>query len=87
LFTIQIGHPRRTPRDCHASEFAIPEVSQDRFAVRTPAGSGEGPPTMHTAYVRAGPVLLVVHTGADDSTGLDDAAITTMITKAVDKLP
>jgi len=37
------------------SEFAIPEVGQDRFAVSTPAGSGEGPPpTMHTAYVRAG---------------------------------
>ena len=42
---------------------------------------------LHTAYVRAGPVLLVVHTGAEDSTGLDDAAITTMITQAVDKLP
>ena len=69
------------------SDFAIPEVGQDRFAVRTPAGSGEGPPTMHTAYVRAGPVLLVVHTGADDSTELDEAAITTIITQAVNKLP
>jgi hypothetical protein len=69
------------------SDFAIPEVGQDRFAVSTPAGSGEGAPTMHTAYVRAGRVLLVVHTGADDSTGLDDVAITTMITQAVNKLP
>ena len=69
------------------SAFAIPEVGQDRFAVSTPAESGEGPPTMRTAYVRAGPVLLVVHTGADDSTQLADAALTKIITRAVDKLP
>lgn len=69
------------------SSFAIPKVGQDRFAVSTPTESGEGPPTMHTAYVRAGPVLLVVHTGADDSTQLGDAAITKIITQAVDKLP
>lgn len=69
------------------SGFAIPEVGQNRFAIATPPESGEGPPTMHTAYVRAGPVLLVVHTGADDSTQLNDAAITKIITQAVDKLP
>lgn len=69
------------------SSFAIPEVGQDRFAVSTPTESGEGPPTMHTAYVRAGPVLVVVHTGADDSTQLADAAIRRIITQAVDKLP
>lgn len=68
-------------------DYPIPEVGQDRFAVSTLAGSGEGPPTMHTAYVRAGPVLLVVHTGADDSTQLDDAAIDRIITQAVDRLP
>jgi len=28
-----------------------------------------------------------VHTGADDSTQLDDAAIATIITQAVEKLP
>jgi hypothetical protein len=69
------------------SDYPIPEVGQDRFAVSTPGDSGEGPPTMHTAYVRQGPVLLVVHTGADDSTKLDDAAIATIITQAVDRLP
>ena len=69
------------------SDFPIPEVGQDRFAVRTAAGSGEGPPTLHTAYVRAGTLLLVVHTGADDSTQLDDAAIRTIVSRAVEKLP
>ena len=42
---------------------------------------------LHTAYVRAGPVVLVVHTGAEDSTGLDDAAVAAIITQAIDRLP
>jgi hypothetical protein len=69
------------------SAYAIPEVGADRFAVSTLATSGEGAPTMHTAYVRKGPVLLVVHTGADDTTQLDDAAIAEILTSAVAKLP
>lgn len=69
------------------TDYAIPAVGEDRFATSTPAGSSEGPPAMHTAYVRKGPLLLVVHTGATDSAQLDDEAIAAIISRAVDKLP